>query len=151
MSSSKHAASRTRARVIADYQTTHSDPLTMHAGQVLTLGRTAPRRRGRTAPRRRGRTAPRRRGRTDAEWPGWVWCTDADGKGAWVPQAYVRVQGSQGTALCDYTSRELSVRAGELLTLHLAESGWWWATNGAGDSGWVPATHVETIRTRSLT
>jgi len=143
MSSSKHAASRTRARVIADYQTTHSDPLTMHAGQVLTLGR--------TAPRRRGRTAPRRRGRTDAEWPGWVWCTDADGKGAWVPQAYVRVQGSQGTALCDYTSRELSVRAGELLTLHLAESGWWWATNGAGDSGWVPATHVETIRTRSLT
>ena len=115
----------------------------MHAGQVLTLGR--------TAPRRRGRTAPRRRGRTDAEWPGWVWCTDADGKGAWVPQAYVRVQGSQGTALCDYTSRELSVRAGELLTLHLAESGWWWATNGAGDSGWVPATHVETIRTRSLT
>lgn len=124
MSGSKRAAPGTQGRVIVDYQTAHADPLTMHAGQVLTLGR------------------------TDAEWPGWVWCTDADGKGAWVPQAYLRAQGSRGTALCDYTSRELSVRAGELLTLQRAESGWWWATNGAGDSGWVPATHVETIRTQ---
>jgi hypothetical protein len=44
--------------------------------------------------------------------------------------------------LVDYTTAELPVRVGEMLTLHYEESGWYWATNAAGQSGWVPQTSL---------
>ena len=107
-------------RVIADYQAAYPHPLTMHIGQELTLGK------------------------TDPQWPGWIWCTDANGTSAWVPQTYVQAHNTRVTALRNYTSKELCVHAGEWLTLYQSESGWFWATNAEGESGWVPATHVRT-------
>lgn len=38
----------------------------------------------------------------------------------------------------DYTATELSVEEGETVTVSFEESGWGWATNESGQSGWVP-------------
>jgi hypothetical protein len=43
----------------------------------------------------------------------------------------------------DYTAAELPLQAGETITLHHEENGWYWATNTAGRSGWVPSTHIK--------
>jgi uncharacterized protein YgiM (DUF1202 family) len=42
-----------------------------------------------------------------------------------------------------YTATELSVEEGEAVTVLLTESGWAWATNESGESGWVPLEHLE--------
>lgn len=106
-------------RVIADYQATYLDPLTIQSGEALTLGK------------------------TDPEWPGWIWCTNRDGQSGWVPESYLERHGQKGIARYDYTAAELSVQANEELILHQFESGWYWATNQDGQSGWVPASHIE--------
>jgi SH3 domain/Variant SH3 domain len=109
----------TAARASADYETMYSDPLTVSAGEELTLGR------------------------RDDEWPGWIWCVNRAGKGGWAPERYVEERGEgSGVARQDYTAAELPLRAGDTLTLHAEESGWYWATNAAGRSGWVPRTHI---------
>jgi Variant SH3 domain/SH3 domain len=109
----------TTARASADYKTMHIDPITISAGEELTLGR------------------------RDDEWPGWIWCVTRDGKGGWAPERYVEVRGAGvGVARQDYTAVELPLHAGDTLTLHAEESGWYWATNAAGQSGWVPRTHI---------
>ena len=43
----------------------------------------------------------------------------------------------------DYTATELTVEEGETVTVLLMESGWGWATNESGQSGWVPLTHLQ--------
>lgn len=109
------------ARVILDYRCAYPDPLAICTGEVLAVGE------------------------CDTEWPGYVWCTNRAGKGGWVPASYLDRQGELGVARCDYTARELTVSAGEILTVEKAESGWLWAVNPAGESGWVPAKHVEKL------
>ena len=49
-------------------------------------------------------------------------------------------------ALCDYEATELSVSVGEELIMGKEESGWIWCTNQDGESGWVPAEHVERLQ-----
>ncbi len=110
-----------RGRVIADYLSPYPHPLVAEAGTVFSLGR------------------------SDEEWPGWIWCTHASGAGAWVPAAWLQIEGETGTLRADYTSAELSVKAGEELALYDLESGWYWAANSAGQRGWVPERNVTII------
>jgi len=112
-------AARPIGRVVSDYRTPYPDPVTLKAGDVLTIGD------------------------QHSPWPGWIWCTDRDGKSAWVPESYVEREGNTGTMRRDYDATELSVRAGEELAIGEEESGWFWCTNQAGQSGWVPAEHVQ--------
>ena len=42
----------------------------------------------------------------------------------------------------DYTATELSVDEGETVTVLLMESGWGWASNESGRSGWVPLEYL---------
>ncbi len=105
-------------RVVADYERCYPDPLTVSAGERVQVGR------------------------RDEEWPGYVWCTAGAGRAGWVPERYLEQSGSEGVLRCDYSARELSVRAGELLTVELEESGWVWARNAAGESGWVPVRNL---------
>ena len=83
-------------------------------------------------------------GKRDEQRPGWVWCTGSSGRGCWVPEGYLvaHAEGLTGWLTRDYCSAELEIRPGDWLTLHHQESGWWWATNQAGQSGWVPADHL---------
>jgi 8-oxo-dGTP pyrophosphatase MutT (NUDIX family) len=111
----------TIARATADHKPYYPDPLVVSVGEEVTVGR------------------------EDTEWVGWLWCTSAAGKSGWVPKRYIEPasEGDKGRILVDYTAAELPVQTGEALTLHHEESGWYWATNAAGEQGWVPATHVE--------
>ena len=110
-----------KARVILEYRARDANPLTVSAGASLTCGR------------------------RDSDWPGWIWCTNWEGKGGWMPESYLSIQGQNCTALRDYTARELSVQVGEFLTLRDLESGWYWASDRSGRSGWVPAKNVESL------
>jgi hypothetical protein len=106
-------------RVIVDYESPYTDPCTFNAGEKLTIGE------------------------KESEWDGWVWCTNREGKSRWVPEAYVEHRGDVCVMLRDYESTELSVSAGEVLSITgQAESGWVWCTNQAGQSGWVPEDNV---------
>ena len=82
-------------------------------------------------------------GGSETEYDGWVWCIGQSGKSGWVSEAYIEQSGDVGVALRDYAATELSVRVGETLTIVGEESGWVWATNSRGRSGWVPAANVE--------
>jgi uncharacterized protein YgiM (DUF1202 family) len=106
-------------RVIAAYKSAYPEPLVVRAGEPLTIGQ------------------------KESEWPGWLWCTTQEGKSRWVPESYVERQGDSGIARCHYEATELSVEAGEELIVGREESGWLWCTNQAGQSGWVPAEHLQ--------
>jgi len=72
-----------------------------------------------------------------------VWCTNREGEGRWVPESYLDRTGDIATARCDYSAVELTVTTGEELVLEKEAGDWYWATNQAGYSGWVPAEHVK--------
>lgn len=107
-------------RVTTSYQAQYPDPICVCAGEPVTVT-----------------------GRTDT-WEGytWVWCTDARGKSGWVPQTYLEPRGDTWIIPRDYDAAELTARPGEIVTITTTESGWCWATNAAGHSGWIPAAHL---------
>lgn len=107
-----------RYRVVRSYQSPYTAPLTMRKGQRL-------------------RWEPR-----ECEWPGWIWCTTEGGESRWVPEHWVKKEGECCVLQRQYTATELSVDEGETVTVLLMESGWGWATNESGESGWVPLEHI---------
>jgi uncharacterized protein YgiM (DUF1202 family) len=108
-------------RVVSERETSYPDPLEVVEGEKVTVGE------------------------RDEEWSGFLWCANPAGKGGWVPEDYVEPSGDVGVMRCDYTARELNISVGEELVLHKSESGWYWATNNEGESGWVPANHIELV------
>ena len=111
-----------QARVIADYESPYSDPIVVNEGDEIIID-----------------------ARKKTDWAGWVWCTNRAGKGGWVPESYIERRGDMGTMRCDYNAIELTLRVGELLSVHKAESGFFWVTNQGGQDGWVPSTHIELV------
>jgi hypothetical protein len=109
--------------VIANYQAPYPDPIRVNAGDEVAID-------------------------TDktTDISGWVWCTNRAGKSGWVPEAYMERKGKSGFLRCDYYAIELTIHAGDLLTVHKLESGFYWASDRSGRQGWVPATHVEPYR-----
>jgi hypothetical protein len=106
-------------RVAADYDAAYPDPLLLAPGEMVQVGR------------------------ADEQWPEFVWCVDAGGQGGWVPASFLHSQGGTAVVLRPYTARELSVRAGEAVTLAEWVGGWAWATNAGGESGWVPESCLD--------
>jgi hypothetical protein len=107
-------------RVIADYQAPLPDPIRVKAGDVVSIDHEK---------------------KTDI--PGWVWCTSRPGKSGWVPAVYLDRRDNIGRLRCDYDAIELTIRVGELLTVHKMESSFYWVTDRNGRQGWVPMDHVE--------
>jgi len=107
-----------RYRVVKSYESPYTEPLTLPKGERL-------------------RWEPR-----ECEWPGWIWCTTAGGASRWVPESWVEQEGEFCALQRDYTATELSVEEGETVTVESEESGWGWATNESGGSGWVPSEHL---------
>lgn len=108
------------ARLLTGYTAQYPDPLCLAAGEAFTLT-----------------------GREDL-WQGylWLWAVAADGRTGWVPAAWVDRRGAQGVCRREYSARELSVRAGAVVTVLEAESGWCWCADSLGRRGWVPAGHL---------
>jgi uncharacterized protein YgiM (DUF1202 family) len=107
-------------QVITDYQAPFPDPIRVKAGDVVNID-------------------PEKK--TDIT--GWVWCTSLSGRSGWVPAVYVDRRDNIGRLRCDYDAIELTIRVGELLTVHKMESGFYWVTDRNGRQGWVPMEHVE--------
>lgn len=80
------------ARVIADYQTPYSDPISARNGDKVTIEDSK-----------------------KTVCPGWVWCINQSGKSGWVPVTYLDRQGDCGYLLCDYDAIELTILTGEIL------------------------------------
>jgi hypothetical protein len=99
---------------IKSYKSTSSDPLIAPTGTKLRFER------------------------RNSEWAGWLWCTADDGKSAWVPEAWVKIDGNYCTLLRDYSSTELDVEIDDILQCELIESGWLWVQCARGQEGWVP-------------
>jgi uncharacterized protein YgiM (DUF1202 family) len=113
-------------RVVADYQAPYADPIRVNIGDEVLID-------------------PDKH----TSIPGWVWCTSKDGKSGWVPKTYLEYSGKAGKMLCDYNAIELTVHAGEILTVHKAESDFYWVTDQKGVQGWVPMAHVESCEKES--
>lgn len=119
MNASKKGELKTReALVTAAYEAAYPDPLIARAGDTLRVAR------------------------EDDEFPGWLWCVAANGDAGWVPEEYLDRDGAAAQLRRDYDATELTVRAGERLTLLEAVNGWWWAVRADGARGWVPARNV---------
>ena len=103
-----------RYRVVKSYESPYTEPLTLPKGERL-------------------RWEPR-----ECESPGWIWCTTDGGESRWVPENWVEKEGESCVLQRDYTATEQSVEEGETVAVLPVESGWGWATNESGQSGWVP-------------
>lgn len=114
-----------KCHVIKDYQAEFADPIAVAAGEAFVVN---------------DKRSP---WDDNPEWM-WVWCTDQRGKSGWTPQNLIELSedGRIGTARTDYDARELTVAAGQELTIELEESGWYWCCDQAGKHGWVPISHV---------
>lgn len=78
-------------------------------------------------------------GHCDLQWRGWVWVTLSSGKSGWAPQQlFSPVNTCEGVAVDDYCAHELTVQAGEILTLMHALNGWYYAQKQDGETGWIP-------------
>jgi hypothetical protein len=110
-----------KARVVQDYHASDPDPLVITAGEELRVGK------------------------NDSRWPAFVRCTNRAGKAGWVPEIFIVRRGESGVARDDYSAVELTVSAGDQLTVAHEVGGWYWVTGQNGRSGWVPVEHVETL------
>ena len=110
----------TQVQVTQSWDVTYPDPLTLRAGELVHTGQ------------------------QDDEWPGWIWCTDRQGKSGWAPLSCLEIDesGKSARARQDYSAAELAVQPDEHLLIERVESGWGWAVNQRGESGWVPLSHV---------
>jgi hypothetical protein len=100
------------------YQAAYPDAIVMRRGDVLALGV------------------------TDDEYPNWVWCTAPDGRSGWVPEQYIERAGARASARVDYDARELTIRAGERVTIHQEINGWLWISNESDEAGWAPKRNI---------
>ena len=80
----------------------------------------------------------------DERWPGYALCGNLQGQSGWVPESVLLYIGP-GMAIVrdDYPAAVLPAAIGDTLTLHAAWNDWYWATRADGQSGWVPAAHVQ--------
>jgi SH3-like domain-containing protein len=108
-----------KLRVTRPYNIQYSDPISVRAGERLTIGR-----------------------RDDAV-PGWRWCTASDGREGWIPVELLSGEEPQTTILQDYSARELQVVDGEEVMIEEARHGWLRVRNQNGTRGWIPADCVK--------
>lgn len=106
-----------RYRVTEAYERAYPDPITVTAGEALTVGH------------------------EDSEYPGWIWCTNCAGKSGWMPLSCV--DRSAARAIYDYSAMELTAAEGDEIRVHKIENGWAWSTDAKGEQGWIPVANIE--------
>ncbi len=121
-----HIDPERKCRVTKDYQAEFPDPIAVEAGEAFAVSE------------------------RNSAWDHnpawiWVWCTDQRGKSGWVPKNIIQMgaDGLTGTTPAAYNARELTVIAGQELTIEQEESGWFWCHDQQGKRGWVPLSHVQ--------
>ena len=107
------------ARVTAAHEPPPGEPIEFHAGDPLRMEEES------------------------AEYPSWWRATAANGRAGWVPESHVRIRGVHGSALLDYTARELRAAAGETVGVVQELFGWAWCQAADGRTGWLPLEKLE--------
>ncbi len=97
-----------------NYTVVDRSPLHIQAGDTVTVG-------------------PR-----DKSWPGWIWVSTQDGRGSYVPEDILEMDGARARIRTAFSARDLSVKSGESVTALREISGWLWCRNAAGEEGWLP-------------
>jgi len=78
-------------------------------------------------------------GNRDTEWTSYLWCAGPDGTGGWVPQEYLAMDDdATATVTVDYSTVELAVAPGDVVSGYQTTGNWTWCVAGDGGSGWVP-------------
>jgi SH3-like domain-containing protein len=80
------------------------------------------------------------------EYAGWLWCTDRHGLSGWIPESFLRSDGTTGVVLIQYDATELTVGAGETVEILSTESGWARCRKPDGQIGWLPLETLEPTR-----
>jgi uncharacterized protein YgiM (DUF1202 family) len=97
-----------------NYTVLDRSPLSIQAGDTVTVG-------------------PR-----DKSWTGWIWVSTTEGRGSYVPEEILSVEGTSAKVLAPFSARDLSVQQGETVTALREVSGWLWCRNATGEEGWLP-------------
>ena len=112
-------------RIIREYTPQYPDPLSVAAGENVSVGR------------------------EDDEFPGWKWCRALSGLEGWIPAEFLSEASATETAvLWDYSSRELAVQTGEEVTVEDSHHEWLLVRNERGERGWIPASHSDFLEGR---
>lgn len=103
----------------ADYTVVDRTPLTLAAGEKVTLGN------------------------ADKAWEGWVWATTSEGRGTYLPVSFLEeteTENSPGQAQLKepFAAIDLSVKKGDTVTCLREVSGWFWCRDTSGAEGWLP-------------
>ena len=112
-----------RVNVIEDYATPYPNPITFDAGEIVQIGK------------------------RDDEYTGWIWAKTKAGLEGWAPEQYLMVNYNSAEAKTTkaYSAKELTIHVGEILKVHTELNEWYWVSNSADESGWIPAKKVKRI------
>jgi hypothetical protein len=83
--------------------------------------------------------------RRPTAYPGWIWCTDSEGRSSWVPESWVAIKGDSCEFLRAYHAAELEVSKGEVVSGGEEAAGWVWVRNQLGEEGWVPQESLKKL------
>lgn len=97
-----------------DFTVLDRSPLSISAGDTVSVG-------------------PR-----DKSWEGWIWVSTADGRGSYVPEDILKIEGATATVQTAFSARDLSVKRGESVTALREVKGWLWCRKQDGEEGWLP-------------
>ncbi|MDB6133357.1 MAG: Variant protein [Verrucomicrobiales bacterium] len=99
----------------ADYTVVDRSPLTLAAGETVTLGN------------------------EDKAWEGWVWAVTAEGRGTYLPVSFLEKTGEERARLREpFAAVDLSVKKGDPIVSLRGVSGWFWCRDAKGSEGWLP-------------
>lgn len=77
-------------------------------------------------------------GPRDKSWEGWIWVSTADGRGSYVPEDILEIDGTSANVKAAFSARDLSVKKGEAVTALREVKGWLWCRKSDGEEGWLP-------------
>ena len=108
-------------RVIRSYATAYPEPIILQKGECVAVGE------------------------EDVQYPGWIRCSHPGGRSGWVPvnRLVLEEEGERAIVLEAYSAHELTVEAGEELTVLEEESGWLRCMRQSGEVGWLPQDYTE--------
>jgi hypothetical protein len=121
-----------RAWVVARHAPSSADPVSLRAGDPVTVGH------------------------RDSRWPEYLWCTGPDGRQGWVHERFLQLPcvpvetgGAAGVTLAarDYDAAELDVRVGDGLYVLEEAGGWFYVERDDGSRGWLPVECVAPVKT----
>lgn len=110
---------RTRFRVLADYEVNDPHPLQLPSGTEVRILR------------------------SDLSWPGWVW-VEAGRQTGWIPESCLdAATPGPGRTSRAFDGSDLSARRGEILDLIEEAPGWILARRESGETGWFPLFNLK--------